>query len=75
MLTIKTTGDDAWDTDARLLDALRNYYVTVEGDARTFEVRGCNDQGYALLQPLTSEGNPLGEAVFIDAHNITINVL
>lgn len=72
MLTIKTTGDDAWDTDARVIDALTGYHAVVNGDYA--EIRGSND-GKILLLPLDIHNNPRGDAYFKDAANIEIEVL
>jgi hypothetical protein len=78
MLTIQTTGDDAWDTDVTLINALHAAHVKVDNGVRdlgTFEIAGCNDKGEILLIPV-KDGSAVGmQAIPVLAHNITIEVL
>ena len=73
MLTIKTTGDDAWDTDAKLITALTGYDVAVNGTH--VEIRGANDDGMIIVRPLDINHFPGGPVFLMDAHNIEIEVL
>jgi hypothetical protein len=75
MLTIKTTGDDAWQTDAILIDALRAAHVTIEG--KTYEIIEATDVGEISLRPVVHGIASIHDADIVtkDAHNITIEVL
>jgi hypothetical protein len=88
MLTISTTGDDAWETDARLLRTIRGFQVQLPAHhlpntlttmgATTFEVEGPDDddRGEVLLRPVVNgERMGDGDTFWIDASGITIEVL
>jgi hypothetical protein len=73
MLTIKTTGDDAWNTDRRLLDALRCYHVRIGGEEAM--IRGTLDDGGLVIYPVR-DGQPMrASARLIETDGITIEVL
>jgi hypothetical protein len=73
MLTIKTTGDDAWDTDRLLLNTLLGYDMIINGKY----VRIISDatDGNVIVQPLDIKGTEKGKPYLLPVHNIEIEVL
>ena len=72
MLTIQTTGHDAWDTDARLIDALEGMQVKVNGEL--VEVIGATDDGH-ILTHLVKDGKALRAVWPVPADRAIITVL